>query len=70
MTRPTPPCRGCSDRRVGCHDTAICPRWADYQAAHRAYLDDGMDAWKRGELLGEYTRRKQTQIARKNRHGG
>mgnify|MGYP001383864519 FL=1 len=33
-----PPCLACPDRRIGCHDPAVCPRWAAYEAIHRAEL--------------------------------
>ena len=33
-----PPCLNCPDRRIGCHDPAVCPRWAAYDAIHRAEL--------------------------------
>lgn len=28
-----PPCKGCPDRQAGCHNTAVCSKWAEYQAA-------------------------------------
>ena len=31
-----PPCKDCPDRRVGCHDPEVCPKWADFQAAQAA----------------------------------
>ena len=33
-----PPCLACPDRRIGCHDPAVCPRWAAYDEIHRAKL--------------------------------
>lgn len=33
-----PPCLACPDRRIGCHDPAVCPQWAAYEAIHRAEL--------------------------------
>ena len=33
-----PPCLNCPDRRIGCHDPAVCPRWAAYDEIHRAEL--------------------------------
>lgn len=27
------PCKDCPDRRVGCHNPEVCPRWADFQEA-------------------------------------
>lgn len=33
-----PPCLACPDRRIGCHDPAVCPRWAAYEEIHRAEL--------------------------------
>ena len=33
-----PPCLNCPDRRIGCHDSAVCPQWAAYEAIHRAEL--------------------------------
>lgn len=34
MSRQSP-CYGCGERRVGCHDPAVCPRWASFQEAVR-----------------------------------
>lgn len=34
MTRQAP-CHRCPDRRVGCHDEAVCEKWAAFQAAVR-----------------------------------
>ena len=28
-----PPCKGCPDRQAGCHNTAVCSKWAEYQVA-------------------------------------
>lgn len=33
-----PPCLNCPDRRAGCHDPAVCPKWADYENIHKAEL--------------------------------
>ena len=33
-----PPCLNCPDRRIGCHDPAVCPKWADYENIHKAEL--------------------------------
>ena len=33
-----PPCLNCPDRRIGCHDPAVCPKWAAYDEIHRAEL--------------------------------
>ena len=31
-----PPCKGCPNRQAGCHNTAVCSKWAEYQAAKAA----------------------------------
>lgn len=33
-----PPCEGCPDRQMGCHDPAVCSKWAEYQVAKAAEL--------------------------------
>ena len=41
-----PPCLNCPDRRIGCHDPAVCPDWAAYQDA-LAEWNEAMKAEKR-----------------------
>ena len=48
-----PPCLGCPDRRIGCHDPAVCPRWAAYDEIHRAELA-AMPSRKEWEDMVEY----------------
>lgn len=38
MTRP--PCKDCSDRRVGCHALTICLKWAAYQEARMTEMNN------------------------------
>ena len=33
-----PPCEGCPDRQMGCHDPAVCSKWAESQVAKAADL--------------------------------
>lgn len=47
------PCLACLDRRIGCHDPAVCPRWATYKEIHRAELA-AMPSHKEREDMAEY----------------
>lgn len=51
-----PPCKGCEDRKVGCH--ATCERYAEY----RAVIENGEAEKKRKIIMNEWSMDK----ARKN----
>lgn len=44
-----PPCLNCPDRRIGCHDPAVCPKWAAYDEIHLAELAVMPGRWKKGD---------------------
>lgn len=48
-----PPCLNCPDRRIGCHDPAVCPKWAAYDEIHRAELA-AMLSCRKQKLNEEY----------------
>lgn len=48
-----PPCLNCPDRRIGCHDPAVCPQWAAYDEIHRAELA-AMPSYREREDMVEY----------------
>ena len=48
-----PPCLNCPDRRIGCHDPAVCTKWAAYDEIHRAELA-AMPSRKEWEDMVEY----------------
>ena len=54
MSAPAPPCHGCPRRRPGCHDGAVCPPWAAYQAAMADYQRGRAAAKERERMLAEY----------------
>lgn len=47
------PCFHCPDRRIGCHDPAVCSRWAAYEEIHEAELA-AMPSRKEREDMAEY----------------
>lgn len=47
------PCLHCPDRRVGCPDPAVCPKWADYEKIHAAELAV-MPSRKERDDMAEY----------------
>lgn len=62
--KPPPPCHECPDRRVGCHDPTVCRKWADFEAASRAYREDCRASWDERDLVGDYIRVQQARVAK------
>lgn len=38
LKQPKPPCNGCEERTSNCHNESCPYGWAEYEAAHEAYL--------------------------------
>lgn len=60
--RSLPPCNQCQDRRVGCHDPAVCARWAAYDEANRAFREACRADWERRDVVGDYVRAKRSRM--------
>ena len=65
-----PPCLNCPDRRIGCHDPAVCPRWEKFLTSREHFLA-AQPSRQEVELMSEYLsdqrRRYLRQEGRKNR---
>lgn len=47
-----PPCKGCPDRQESCHNTAVCSKWAEYQAAKAAEQSNLPSQQEREDMRG------------------
>lgn len=65
-----PPCKDCEARRVGCHDPAACPKWAEFLTNRERFLA-AQTSRQEVELMSEYLsdqrRRYLRQEGQKNR---
>ena len=61
------PCRGCRERRVGCHIAGRCPAWDRYQAEVAAHEADRRRQKASAILWGEYVCGRKAAAARKER---
>lgn len=50
-----PPCKGCPDRQAGCHNTAVCSKLAEYQAAKAAEQSNLPSQQEREDMRGYIT---------------
>lgn len=41
---------------MGCHDPAVCARWAAYAEADRAFREACREEWAAREMMGDYVR--------------
>ena len=65
------PCQGCGDRRVGCHDPAVCARWAAFLArrdAARAAAPSPEETVMLAHYLKDRSRRHRPKDWRRKRH--
>ena len=50
-----PPCKGCPNRQAGCHDPAVCSKWAEYQAAKAAEQSNLPSQQEKEDMRGYIT---------------
>lgn len=66
-----PPCQGCPDRRMGCHDPRVCARWAEFQRkreAEAASRPSHQELAMVAEYIKQRRKRYQTQRWRRGKH--
>lgn len=62
--KPLPPCKACRDRRVGCHDPAVCEKWADFEKASEDFRRSVQPAQDEARIVAEYVRGKHAMLER------
>lgn len=60
------PCLHCTDRRVGCHDAAVCARWAAFSEAQQDQKEACREALFYRKVVGDYTRERKKQVEKLN----
>ncbi|MBC5771741.1 hypothetical protein [Dysosmobacter segnis] len=60
-----PPCKGCPDRQAGCHDPAVCSKWAEYQAAAKAAEQSNLPSQQEKEDMRGYITAHRTRYLRR-----
>ena len=59
-----PPCKGCPDRQAGCHNTAVCSKWAEYQVA-KAVEQSNLPSQQEKEDMRGYIKAHRTRYLRR-----
>lgn len=48
----TAPCKDCPDRRAGCHDEAVCDKWAAFQKSLQQMKEERRREWLVADYVG------------------
>lgn len=60
-----PPCKGCPDRQAGCHNTAVCSKWAEYQVAKAVEQSNLPSQQEKEDMRGYITTAHRTRYLRR-----
>lgn len=60
-----PPCKGCPNRQAGCHNTAVCSKWAEYQAVKAAEQSNLPSQQEKEDMRGYYITAHRTRYLRR-----
>lgn len=66
--KPTPPCKDCQDREIGCHGK--CPKWTDYEQAKLDYFKLKVDANRSDCLYMSVMKKQKNKRMRRKKNGG
>ena len=60
------PCLGCRERRLGCHDGAVCRAWGEFEAANEARRQRTMQSFRAND---DWLSARTQQAKWRRRHG-
>lgn len=66
--KPTPPCKDCQDREIGCHGK--CPKWADYEQAKIDRIKSIAEANRSDCLYMSVMKKQKDKRMRRKKNGG